>query len=375
MTATRSAWTRLARRGNAPLDALARTTIVVAGRSWAAFQVCGGAGILLGSSLVVFLAARDGLALWLIAAMIAVAVTVFLAVALLTLRIGGAEKLVYYHHEVAVLVAAATFVRATGTSPLPYLDVFVLGLGMFLACGRLGCLMVGCCHGRPGAWGIRYRAEHADAGFTPYYVDVRLIPVQALESLAVLVIVGAGVALAIGPHRPGAVLVWYLGAYGVTRIALEFLRGDPDRRYWCGVSEAQWTSLLQIVSVAASATSAWPAAAVAAVMLAFARARGYRVTHPPHVRELWTAIQSARNGEAARGVAVATTSLGVRISAGRLHYTISQRDEPLSNRTARTLARMILDLGRHPPAFSRLVRGRNETFHLLTGASGRSVTR
>ena len=37
---------------------------------------------------------------------------------------------------------------------LPYLDLTCLGLGIFLVCGRQGCLMVGCCHGKPCGWGI-----------------------------------------------------------------------------------------------------------------------------------------------------------------------------------------------------------------------------
>src|SRR5439155_22019386 len=97
-----------------------------------------------------------------------------------------------YHHEIDVMINAALLLWLLGQPLLPYLDLTILGIGMFLACGRVGCLMVGCCHGRPHSWGVRYKQEHADAGFAPYYVGVRLFPIQAVESLWVLSIVIVG---------------------------------------------------------------------------------------------------------------------------------------------------------------------------------------
>src|SRR5207253_2733687 len=113
----------------------------------------------------------------------------------------------------------------------------------FLAFGRVGCTMVGCCHGRPGRIGLCYREEHADEGFPRYLVGVRLVPVQALESLGVAAIVGVGVALVVAGSTSGTALAWYAAAYAVLRFFLEFLRGDAGRRYSWGFSEAQWTSL------------------------------------------------------------------------------------------------------------------------------------
>src|SRR5262249_15128101 len=108
----------------------------------------------------------------------------------------------------------------------------------------IGCLMVGCCHGRPHRLGVCYRQEHADAGFPQYYVGVRLFPIQALESLFVFSVIAVGSWLVLTNHPPGEALAWYVFTYGVARFFFEFARGDTGRPELFGFSEAQWTSLL-----------------------------------------------------------------------------------------------------------------------------------
>ena len=59
------------------------------------------------------------------------------------------------------MIAVATVLLSLLDAPvLSYLDVTVLSLGLFLAWGRLGCLMAGCCHGRPQNWGVRYKGRN-----------------------------------------------------------------------------------------------------------------------------------------------------------------------------------------------------------------------
>jgi prolipoprotein diacylglyceryltransferase len=56
---------------------------------------------------------------------------------------------------VVMLVAAAFLWLLHEHEPIiPYLDVTILVIGIFLVCGRIGCLMVGCCHGKPHRWGV-----------------------------------------------------------------------------------------------------------------------------------------------------------------------------------------------------------------------------
>jgi hypothetical protein len=142
-------------------------------------------------SLVTYLGLSPLVLVWLVLT----AVLTFLALAMVTKIITGEENLIYYHHEIAVMVVAACLLNLLYQPVLPYLDITILGLGTFLAFGRVGCLMVGCCHGRPHGRGVCYRAEHAAAGFTPYLVGVRLFPIQAVESVWVFSIVVVGVCL------------------------------------------------------------------------------------------------------------------------------------------------------------------------------------
>ena len=71
------------------------------------------------------------------------AVITFTGLVIATKMITGEEKLIYYHHEIAVLLNISLFLWLIHQPLLPYLDISILGIGTFLFCGRLGCLMVG----------------------------------------------------------------------------------------------------------------------------------------------------------------------------------------------------------------------------------------
>lgn len=373
----------LPRRLGRALDALVRPRVRALGRSLPAFQLCGYTGLAAAVALSTGLVAGQGLALWPIGAVILSSVATFFALAMATKVITGQERLIYYHHEIAVLLVTMLLLRALGQPVLPYLDATLLGVGAFLVCGRVGCLMVGCCHGRPHRWGVCYRAEHAAAGFTPWYVGVRLFPIQAVESLWVLGVVLVGVAMVRGGSPPGAALGWYVVAYDVGRFGFEFVRGDPDRGYLRGFSEAQWTSvLLVLVVVAAERAGALPRApwheAAAAGMLLWmgvAALRQRRPTarprllNPRHVREIATLIPRLEAQADAPEVRVAATSLGVQLSVGggaegAARYTLSSRRGGLDREAAATLAECILQM-RHPGSPAELVEGRPGIFHLL----------
>ena len=126
-----------------------RPTVTIAGRTISTFQLCGLAGFGAAVAAAFPLGARLGLSLALLAVLAAAAAGTFLVVVLVTRAILGEERLVYYHHELAVLAVAALTLAALGRPVLVHLDVAIVALGVFLACGRIGCAMVGCCHGRP----------------------------------------------------------------------------------------------------------------------------------------------------------------------------------------------------------------------------------
>lgn len=358
-------------------------------KAGSAFLHCGIVGVILGYLLTICLVGYFELSFAVMCGIVLAAISIFLALAMATKIVSGRELIIYYHHEIAVLSGVALFLRLLHQPVLRYLDIFVLGLGVFLACGRMGCLLVGCCHGRPCRWGITYRKHHAAAGFTPYYVGISLFPVQAMESLFALAVVGFGVRMVLHGSAPGSAFSWYVIAYGFGRFCFEFLRGDPERPYFFGFSEAQWTSLiLMSLTVSSEFSRGLPrqlwhveiTVALGFLMVAVAFQRRFRETptysllHPQHIREVAAALEYATAGRSGfREIRVGRTSLGIQISSaaagnsGRevcAHYCLSRRGLPMTFEVAVTLARVICQLQHHGFQF-RLVRGGNHVFHCI----------
>ena len=340
-------------------------------RRLSAFRVCGVAGFAAACAVALAICAGRGLSLGVEAVLIATAVLVFATVGLATKAITGRESLTYYHHEIAVLAAVALMAWALGAPVLGHLDATALGLGAFLAFGRVGCALSGCCHGRRAARGLRYGPEFAGRGLPPYLVGVALVPVQLVESAVASTLVVLGACMA--GTRPGAAFGLYVSGYAVARFGLETLRGDPVRRYARGLSEAQWTSLAVVAAMTVLALAGTiPGRAEHLVALALllawapiaARRHSGDVLHPRHVRELARALTQ----EPSSPVTPVQTSLGLRISTGDTdgthHYTLSRTGPPLASGEGRELAELVawLDgLGEVP----QVVEGVAGTVHLL----------
>jgi len=343
------------------------------GRAVAPFRLSGLAGLAAAVAVALGLSGALHLSIPVELALIATAIAVFLGLALATKAMTGRETLIYYHHEIAVLAAVAAVAAVLGAPVLSHLDVTAAGLGAFLACGRVGCLFAGCCHGRPARHGVIYGPGHADHGFPEYLVGVPVVPVQAIEAAAAAALVVLCVSVV--PSTPGAAFGAYVTGYAVIRFGLELLRGDPVRRYWHGLSEAQWTSLAVVgVMAALAAMGLVPGlgehlAALATLGLA-ALLVGHRpstaVLHPGHVRELATRFPAARAGRPV----LAETSQGVRLSTGTVagitHYTMTRPRRPLRDAEVEELARLISWLGgvRAP---ARIVAGPAGAYHVVVG--------
>lgn len=376
------------------VDRLARTRLQLFGWGLPAFQVCGYTGLAFAIVLDLFIAGKIGLSIWLISALMISSMATFLVIALATKIITGEEQLIYYHQEIAILLVCASLVRLLHRPVLPYIDVIILGVGTFLAFGRIGCLMVGCCHGRPHPWGIRYGHEHAEEGFAKYLVGVRLFPIQAVESVFVFFVVIAG-ALAVFNGRPsGTAFAFYTIGYGFVRFCLEFFRGDTGRPYTLGFSQGQWLSLwLMCGTVWAELTGRMPFHAwhlaitlslpllmlAVAVWRKFDGAETFRIRHPQHVGEIAQAIESAihhqghlKSTPASGEILVVHTSIGFSISAGAPgiqsippHFTISGQGRHIAAEAAIQIADVVLQL--KPNFQSRELRPGMEkgVFHLV----------
>jgi hypothetical protein len=379
-------------------DRLVRPEVRLGRRVWPAYRVAVYTGVLLGVLTAGALAVRLGLSLLVTAATALCGVLLAVGFGLATKIVTGHERYTVYHYQLLVLAGAAGFLALLGRPVLPYLDLLALALAITQGCGRAGCLMAGCCHGRPHAWGVRYGRRHAAAGFPRWLVGVRLLPVQALESLALFAIGGVGIALALAA-APGGALVWYLVSYALCRFGLERLRGDAHRPELLGLSEAQWIALLSLAAVTAAEVAGllplrpWHLAAFALATLAapLFRFRGDLLSRPRHLEELGETLERVRENAAARTllprlaplvgksaeVRVETTSLGLRISVGTIeraegaveHYALSRQGEPLEEEAVRAIAGWILKL-RHPGSAGEIVPGPRGVFHLLVRPGG-----
>ncbi|HSR49597.1 MAG TPA: prolipoprotein diacylglyceryl transferase family protein [Acidobacteriota bacterium] len=383
---------------NALLDDLARPHIRMLGKRRSSFHICGVTGLTLFVVEGVLLTAYRSLSLEVWAVLALLAVAVFLALPMIGKILTGEERLTSLHHKGSVLAAAASLLWLLGQPVLAYLDMLILSVGLFVACGRVGCLMVGCCHGRPHHWGVCYRQEHAAAGFTPYFVGVRLVPVQIVESLWVFAIVTVGNIVVLNGGAPGQALAWYALSYCAGRFLFEFLRGDAARPFYGGFSQPQWSCLVVLALVGLAGPAGFlpfqpwhplPAAGVAAAMGAVSLRRRFSgndrhlLLHPRHIREIATILkkidkESSPKPDASApscnslAVDVGCSSLGIQISGGEVgekgrrmqHYALSQKGGALEAPKGRMLAELILLL-KHHRGPSEFVKGGRDVFHLM----------
>jgi hypothetical protein len=190
-----------------------------------------GGGLLAGRSLLV------------IALLALVCGLSFYVYAYLRMWIAGREVIVQIEHVWFAFACVALTLWALREPILPYLDVVSAALCFFLVAGRVGCALVGCCHGHPSSLGITYTEECAREGFPRHLVGVRLFPVPAIEA-AGLFVIGVSGLIALPLAQPGKVFAWFLLAYSVIRFGLEGIRGDR-RPHFLGLSQTRWMVIIE----------------------------------------------------------------------------------------------------------------------------------
>jgi phosphatidylglycerol:prolipoprotein diacylglycerol transferase len=158
-------------------------------------------------------------------------------------RAGG----VFYGGLIAALAVAIWLVRRYDLRLWTTADLFAPGIALGHVIGRFGCLLAGCCYGRPTSvpWAITFTNPAAAANVgTP--LGVPLHPTQLYDAGAELLIL---IALLITERRgrpfAGRTFWLYVLLYGISRFIIEFYRGD-DRGVILGVSTSQFVSLIAV---------------------------------------------------------------------------------------------------------------------------------
>ena len=128
------------------------------------------------------------------------------------------------------------------------MDAGLVGAALGMGIGRLGCLVAGCCYGKPTglAWGITFSHPLAERlQGTP--LGVPLHPTQIVQSLIGFLLF----AFLYWVHRrkvfDGQVAIPFLLLAGVSRFLMEYLRGDP-RGQALGLATSQWIGLTMILA-------------------------------------------------------------------------------------------------------------------------------
>jgi phosphatidylglycerol:prolipoprotein diacylglycerol transferase len=156
-------------------------------------------------------------------------------------RAGG----VFYGGLIAAFVVALWLVRRYQLPLWTTGDLIAPGIALGHIVGRFGCLLAGCCYGRPTgvAWAITFSDPVAAANVgTP--LQIPLHPTQLYDAGAEALILAL---LLLTERRgrpfPGRTLWLYMLLYAISRFIIEFYRGD-ERGVVFGMSTSQFVSLI-----------------------------------------------------------------------------------------------------------------------------------
>jgi phosphatidylglycerol:prolipoprotein diacylglycerol transferase len=188
--------------------------------------------------------------------------------------------MVMYGGLAAVVLGGLWYLRRAKLPVWTIADLGAVCGAIALGIGRIGCVLAGCDYGKPVdpsfPLAVRFPTHASGGVFLGIHVPPlpphapRLAaegfrhPVQVYQSLAGFA--AAAVLWALWRRRrfPGQVLAAFLFVKAAYRFALEYLRGDEDRGWIAGLSQAQFFGIV----VAAAAVVLWAVLARRAPRLA-----------------------------------------------------------------------------------------------------------
>ncbi|MFA5093406.1 MAG: prolipoprotein diacylglyceryl transferase [Candidatus Omnitrophota bacterium] len=129
-------------------------------------------------------------------------------------------------------LAAIIFIKKHKLNLFKTLDLLVPFIALGQAIGRIGCLLNGCCYGRPSEYGMYFKV-----------FDQHLIPTQLYSSLLLLIIFFILKFIQDRKHVVGTVVAAYLFFYSIKRFFIEYLRNDTPRSIY-------GLTIFQVLSVA-----------------------------------------------------------------------------------------------------------------------------
>ena len=155
-------------------------------------------------------------------------------------RAGG----VFYGGLIAAVVVGLWLVRKYKLPVWTTGDLMAPGIALGHVIGRMGCLLAGCCYGRPTSvpWAITFTDPAAAVNVgTP--LGIPLHPTQLYDAGAELIILAALLLTERRGHKfPGRTFWLYLLLYAISRFIIEFYRGDDRGMAFDALSTSQVVS-------------------------------------------------------------------------------------------------------------------------------------
>jgi len=144
--------------------------------------------------------------------------------------------LVYYGGLIGAAIAGIIYIRWKKLPLWKIADIVAPSIALGSMFGRTGCLLNGCCYGRPTGlpWGIRFPADHPTGG-------VPVHPTEIYDGLLNLVLYFFLAWMFRRKKFDGQIFATYLLCYAITRSFVEYFRGDyTNLHYHLGLTPAQW---------------------------------------------------------------------------------------------------------------------------------------
>ncbi len=144
------------------------------------------------------------------------------------------------------LVAAFWFAKKRRLNFWRLMDAAAMPALFGMAIGRIGCLLSGCCFGRPSRlpWAISY-SDQAQEQFGTGFSAMTMHPVAIYEAVAFIVIAAALGFLGRERHKPGQIGLIWIGMVSAVRVGFEMYRGDDIRGFVMG----EWFSVSQAIGM------------------------------------------------------------------------------------------------------------------------------
>ncbi len=153
--------------------------------------------------------------------------------------------LVYYGGLIGATIAGIISIRRLKLPLWTLADIFAPSIALGSVFGRMGCLLNGCCFGRPSdlPWAITFTNPQANQ-YSGTPLGIPLHPTEIYDALLNLILYFFLAWLFRHKRFSGQVFATYLILYAVFRSMVEYFRGDyPSDHVHAGLTSAQLVSV------------------------------------------------------------------------------------------------------------------------------------